>query len=52
LKRTQFQDWLAKQRESSQVQILDYWQQIVPLQPTLPSEIEQVLQQFNNLSTP
>jgi parvulin-like peptidyl-prolyl isomerase len=52
LKRTKFQEWLAKQRESAQVQILDYWQQIVPLQPTLPSEIQQVLQQFNNLSTP
>jgi peptidyl-prolyl cis-trans isomerase D len=47
LKQTKFQEWLTNFRESSQVEILDYWQQIVPLQPTLPDEIQQVLQQFS-----
>jgi peptidyl-prolyl cis-trans isomerase D len=47
LKQTKFQEWLTNFREGSQVEILDYWQQIVPIQPTLPDEIQQVLQQFS-----
>jgi parvulin-like peptidyl-prolyl isomerase len=45
LEQTKFQEWLTDFRENSQVEILDYWQQIVPLQPTLPAEIQQVIQQ-------
>jgi parvulin-like peptidyl-prolyl isomerase len=47
LEQTKFQEWLTDFREGSQVEILDYWQQIVPLQPTLPDEIQQVLQQLS-----
>lgn len=48
LEQTKFQDWLTQYRESAQVEILDYWQQIVPLQPTLPPEIQQVIQQASS----
>jgi parvulin-like peptidyl-prolyl isomerase len=42
---TKFQDWLTEYRNTAQVEILDYWQEIVPLQPTLSPEIQQAIQQ-------
>lgn len=48
LEQTKFQEWLTQYRSSAQVEILDYWQQIVPLQPTLPPEIQQVIQQASS----
>jgi peptidyl-prolyl cis-trans isomerase D len=42
---TKFQNWLTEYRNAAQVQILDYWQEIVPLQPTLSPEIQQAVQQ-------
>jgi parvulin-like peptidyl-prolyl isomerase len=42
---TKFQDWLTEYRNAAQVEILDYWQEIVPLQPTLAPEILQAVQQ-------
>jgi parvulin-like peptidyl-prolyl isomerase len=45
LKETKFQDWLTEYRQAAQVEILDYWQEIVPLQPTMPAEIQQAVQQ-------
>jgi parvulin-like peptidyl-prolyl isomerase len=45
LEGSKFQEWLTELREGSQVEILDYWQQIVPLQPTLPAEIQAAIQQ-------
>jgi peptidyl-prolyl cis-trans isomerase D len=45
LEQTKFQDWLTEFRKSADVQILDYWQEIVPLQPTLAPEIQQAIEQ-------
>jgi peptidyl-prolyl cis-trans isomerase D len=50
LKQTKFDDWLKLFREGSQVEILDYWQEIVPLQPTMPAEIQQAVQQATGAS--
>jgi peptidyl-prolyl cis-trans isomerase D len=48
LEQTKFQDWLTEYRNAAQVQILDYWQEIVPLQPTLPPDIQQAIQQASS----
>jgi peptidyl-prolyl cis-trans isomerase D len=45
LEQTKFQNWLTEYRNAAQVQILDYWQEIVPLQPTLSPEIQQAVEQ-------
>ncbi|OGO37982.1 MAG: hypothetical protein A2W35_00605 [Chloroflexi bacterium RBG_16_57_11] len=42
---TKFENWLTEYRNAAQVQILDYWQEIVPLQPTLSPEIQQAIEQ-------
>ncbi len=43
MKTDKFQTWLADLRKTSQVQLLDYWREIYPLQPTLPAELQQIL---------
>lgn len=43
MKSEKFQTWLNDLRTNSQVQLLDYWKEIYPLLPTLPAEIQQVL---------
>lgn len=40
---TKFQEWLDEQRNSSDVQIEDFWTEIVPTEPTLPPEIEEFI---------
>lgn len=40
---TKFQEWLDEQRNSSDVQIEDFWTEIVPTEPTLPAEIEEFI---------
>ena len=45
IKETKFQDWLTEYRQAAQVEILDYWQEIVPIQPTMPKEIQDAVQQ-------
>ncbi len=42
-RQTQFQTWLNGQRETAAVELLDYWKEIYPLEPTLPAEIQQIL---------
>jgi parvulin-like peptidyl-prolyl isomerase len=39
-----FSDWLKQLRENSEVELLSYWETVVPLLPTLPPEIQQVVQ--------
>jgi parvulin-like peptidyl-prolyl isomerase len=46
MKNTKFDEWLTQFREGAAVEILDFWQQIVPIKPTVPPEIQQVLQQY------
>ena len=41
LKQTKFTDWLTELRTASAVTIDDFWQEVVPLRPTTPPEIEQ-----------
>ncbi len=43
LKETEFQNWLTQQRESSDVEIMDTWKEIVPTEPTLPAEIQEFI---------
>ncbi len=50
LKSQKFQDWLTGIRDSADIVKEDYWQERVPVEPTLPAEIEQLLQQ--NAQTP
>jgi parvulin-like peptidyl-prolyl isomerase len=41
LVQTKFNDWLTAQRSAATVKIFDYWQQRVPLVPTLPASAAQ-----------
>jgi parvulin-like peptidyl-prolyl isomerase len=41
LVQTKFNDWLTAQRSAATVKIYDYWQQRVPLEPTLPASAVQ-----------
>ncbi|MBN1148669.1 MAG: peptidylprolyl isomerase [Anaerolineales bacterium] len=43
LKNQKFQEWLADIKEQGQVEILDFWKEVVPLNPVLPPEILQLL---------
>jgi peptidyl-prolyl cis-trans isomerase D len=46
---TRFQEWLADQREASQVEIFDRWVEVTPSQPAIPAELEaQVRQQLQS----
>ena len=42
-----FTEWLTQLKENSKVEINDIWQQIVPLQPTMPPEIQTIVDQIN-----
>jgi parvulin-like peptidyl-prolyl isomerase len=46
LREKKFSDWLTDLRSNSEVEIKDYWNTMVPLQPTLPAEIITFIQQF------
>ena len=35
----EFEDWLSRTRLQAEVEILDYWAERVPLEPTLPPEL-------------
>lgn len=48
LQQTKFQEWLDELRASSEVEIKDFWMDIVPTEPTLPAEIEQIIEQLNS----
>ncbi|MFO7625090.1 MAG: peptidylprolyl isomerase [Anaerolineales bacterium] len=45
LRETRFQEWLADQREASQVEIFDRWVEVTPSQPAIPAELEAQVQQ-------
>lgn len=45
MKQEKFQEWLDAQRESSEVEIRDYWLDRLPVEPTLPPEITTFLAQ-------
>jgi peptidyl-prolyl cis-trans isomerase D len=45
LKSDAFQKWLDQVKSESTVETFDLWQEVVPLQPTLPAEIQQIIQQ-------
>ena len=40
LKNQKFQEWLTGIREQAQIEISDFWKEIVPLLPMLPPEIQ------------
>ena len=52
IKNERFTEWLKQLRESSTVEIDDIWQEVVPLQPTLPSEIQTIVDQLSNPQIP
>ena len=45
LKSDAFQKWLDQVKSDSTIETLDLWQEVVPLQPTLPADIQQIIQQ-------
>ena len=47
-----FQTWLDQQRENSEIEIKDFWTEIVPTEPTLPAEIEQFIMGAMQQSAP
>ena len=47
LQQLKFQEWLDELRTSSEIEIKDFWMDIVPTEPTLPAEIEQLIEQLS-----
>ncbi len=41
LRETKFQEWLDQQRQNTQVVIADWWKDRIPIEPTIPPEIQQ-----------
>ncbi len=41
LRQTKFNEWLTQQRSDTQVQEFDYWKDRVPVEPTIPPDIQQ-----------
>ncbi len=41
-----FQEWLDQQRQASKIDIKDIWMQRVPLEPAMPVQVEQIIQQY------
>jgi parvulin-like peptidyl-prolyl isomerase len=41
LVQSKFQDWLSQQRVDADPQIFDYWKDRVPVEPTIPPDIQQ-----------
>lgn len=48
LSEQKFQDWVEQYRESSQVEIKDFWSEVVPLLPVLPEDIQQAVDNVRN----
>lgn len=46
LKDKKFTEWLSNLKESSTIEIDDIWQEVVPLSPTLPPELQQIVDQL------
>jgi parvulin-like peptidyl-prolyl isomerase len=47
-----FAEWVQGIRDSSEVEIKDFWQEIVPLNPTLSSDIQQAVQGLRGAQIP
>lgn len=47
LANSKFDEWIAAARANSAVELLPHWETIYPLQPTLPAEIQQVIDSLN-----
>jgi peptidyl-prolyl cis-trans isomerase D len=47
-----FDDWLTNYKTAAAIQTNDLWQEVVPLLPTLPAELQQVIQQMQGASAP
>lgn len=52
LKNTKFDDWVKSARDSSQVQVLDYWKLMYPLTPSLPQDISDAIDQLSGQQAP
>jgi len=46
IKNDKFAEWLNQLKESSTIETDDIWQEVVPLQPTLPPEIQTIVDQL------
>lgn len=46
MKNDKFSEWLKQQREGATIVTDDIWQEVVPLQPTLPPEIQAIVDQL------
>jgi peptidyl-prolyl cis-trans isomerase D len=44
LRQVTFNNWLTDQRDAADIQIMDYWTERVPTEPTLPAEILDFIQ--------
>jgi peptidyl-prolyl cis-trans isomerase D len=49
---SKFLEWIDTIKQSSQITISDYWQQIVPNDPELPLEILQIISQYSQSALP
>ncbi len=49
LPQQKFSEWLQEVRDNSNIKINDIWQQVVPLSPTLPADILDVVRQLGGL---
>ena len=46
-----FQEWVAETRANSNVELNDRWQELVPLLPTLPVDLQQVISSLRTASS-
>ncbi len=47
-----FQEWITQLRENSTIEIKDGWREIVPLEPTLPTDIQEAVQRLGGANIP
>ena len=47
-----FDEWLTNYKTTAAIQTNDLWQEVVPLLPTLPAELQQVIQQMQGANAP
>jgi peptidyl-prolyl cis-trans isomerase D len=52
LQQQKFQDYVTQLRSGADIQINDVWKELYPLQPTLPSDIQQAVAQLRAASAP
>jgi parvulin-like peptidyl-prolyl isomerase len=52
LSNQKFNDWLTSYKSTAAVELKDLWQEVVPLLPTLPADLQQVIQQIQGANAP